>query len=430
MKKLSLILMTGAISAVLSIGLTGCGIGNTPQPYNYKMSKKYQSISDYEKQQLLNIVVNRNSRLKYKSSNGCISVTSIIWGYSTRYDDRMKNCFKVNNNHITRIDYSKCKTGYKTQKCNYIGRKVENYSDFINKLQSNNILSNGLNNELINYQKFIVLYNKADKQRKDKISKVKTSLLDNTGVLSQSVFNKFNKFKTNSISTKSKIYLYKSYIAPKDGENTVNQFARNILGDSFSENFDKVFNDGTILSNDFKVQSYVLKNEIGRYKVNYKKTLFKENYDVFPTNIIFEIDKVYFNYLPSKYLAYDKNIDIEVINTALTRGSIKSIKIQNKTKEFIEIDTIAGYYGENVTDNIINIKDMKRVKIAPMSYKIFKTGYSYKYRINDFPSKKLLLVDNKNQKINYGFSVGYKMVNQNIIKNVYKVNSYSIKDFQ
>jgi len=427
MKKLSSILMTGAISVVLSIGIAGCG--NPPQPYDYKMSKKYQSISDYDKQQLLNIVVDRNSRLKYKSSHGCISVTS-IWGSSTRYDDRMKNCFKISNNHIIRNDYSKCKTGYKAQKCNYIGGKVEEYTDFINKLQSGNILSDGLNNEITNYQKFITLYNEADKQRKDKIAKVKTSLLDNTKVLSKSAFNKFNKFKTNSISTKSKIDLYKSYIAPKDGKNTVNQFARNILGDSFSENFDKVFKDGKIISNDFKVQSYILKNEIGRYKVNYKKTSFKENYDNFPTNITFEINKVYFNYLPTKYLANDTNIDIEVVNTPLQYGSVKSIKIQNKTKEFIEIDTIAGYYGENVTDNIINIKDMKRVKIAPMSYKIFETGYSYKYRINDYPSKKLLLVDNKNQKINYGFSVGYKMVNQNIIKNVYKVNSYSIKDFQ
>jgi hypothetical protein len=210
----------------------------------------------------------------------------------------------------------------------------------------------------------------------------------------------------------------------------------------------------------FVIQSSVQNDTIGRYKVTYKQTRFENIYSIFPSTLNYKIDKVYFNYIPQKFTAHDSSIDIEVFNAPLagtnqevfsaslkakinqydkikelldtaSKGEIiQYIKIQNNTKEFIELDTIAGYYGEDVTDNIINIKDLKRVKIPPMSYKIFKTGYNYKYRINDFPKSKLLLVKNKNQKVPYGFSIGYKMVNQNIIKNLYKVNEYTIRNFQ
>ena len=184
MKKLSSILMTGAISVVLSVGISGCG--NPPQPYNYKMSKKYRSISDYENQQLLNIVIDRKSKIKYKSSNGCIMHTNNWYkeGYSFKYRENMKNCFKINNSIISRIDNSSCSSDHSRsyQKCNYIASGLENYTTFINDLQ-NNVLAKELNTEMINYQKFITLYNEADKQRKDKIAKVKTSLLDNTKVL-------------------------------------------------------------------------------------------------------------------------------------------------------------------------------------------------------------------------------------------------------
>lgn len=428
MTKLSSILTVGAMSVILAISFTGCG--NPPQPFNYKMNNPHKGISDYEKQQLLNIVIDRNSRLKYNSVNGCVSVNS-MWGSSTRYDDRMNNCFKINNNKITRQDYSSCRTGYKASKCNYIGGKVEKYADFVNHLQ-NNVIGQELQTEISNYQKFITIYDKADAARKEKIGQVKTALVDNTKVLPKSVFKQMNKFNVNADRVIKKIDLYKSYIAPNKGKNAMDRFGRSILGDSISQNFDKVFKDESSIAHEFKITSNAIK-KIDRYKVNYKQNSYSDSYDKFPSNITYEIDKVYFNYLPKKFITSDKNIDIEVINDPMGGyDSIEYIKVSNKTKEFIEIDTIAGYYGENVTDNIINIEDMKRVKISPMSYKIFKTGYSYEYRINDYPSRsnRLLLVNDRNQKVNYGFSIGYKMINQNIIKNLYKVNQYSIKDFK
>lgn len=434
MKKLSSILTAGVMGAIMAISFTGCG--NPPQPYNYKMNNQHKDISDYEKQQLLNIVIDRNSRLKYKTSNGCVMLDNQWYkeGWSYKYKNKFKHCFKINNLTISRIDNSSCSRdhGRSYGKCNYIGNGFDNYIKFINDLQ-NNVLSSELQTEISNYQKFISLYDKADAVRKEKITQVKTSLIDNTKVLPKSVFEQMNKFNLSTNRVTKKIDLYKSYVAPQNGKSLIDQFGRSILGDSISENFDKVFQDESSLAHEFKISSSTTKNAINRYKVNYKQNSYSDSYDKFPSNITYEIDKVYFNYLPIKFITSDDNIDVEVKNNPLgSYDSIEYIKVYNKTKEFIEIDTIAGYYGENVTDNIINIKDMKRVKISPMSYKIFKTGYSYEYRINDYPSRsnRLLLVNDRNQKVNYGFSIGYKMINQNIIKNLYKVNQYSIKDFK
>lgn len=427
MKFLSL-LGAGVIGVILAIGFTGCG--NQPQPFDYKMNNQYKEISNHEKQELLNIVIDRNSRLKYQSGNGCITAKS-YWG---EYRDDFNNCFIVNNSDIKRVDKSVCRSrnGMVNEKCNYIGGSSEPYSDFLNNLQ-NNVIGQELQNEISNYQKFITIYDKADTARKEKISQVKTSLIDNTKILPKSVFDQLNKFDLNANRVKGKMDLYRSYVAPSNGNSVIDKFARSIAGDSVSRNFDKVFKDETSLAHEFKVSSSIITNHIERYRVDYKQTGYNAGYDKFPINVTYEINKVYFNFLPEKFMASDDNIDVEVKNNPLgNHDSIEYIKVYNKTKEFIEIDTIAGYYGENVADNIMNIKDMKRVKISPMSHKIFQISYGYEYRINDYPTKsdRLLLTNDKNQKINYGFSIGYKMINQNIIKNLYKVNNFSIKDFK
>ena len=397
MKNISSILTAGAMGIVLSIGFTGCG-ANTPQPYNMKI-QHFSNITDREKETLLSQNM-KEIPIFHPNTRGRYSGTSKIRGNIISYNGlnatfSHKFTIKHATNEIYRTDISRETHGKGTGKDAY-GTLTKDYgfSDYINNYQTK--LSTKYNNSIKEYSKFKILYNKHKQNSESKLKQINTSFKDSTGTLKNKVLTNFSKNKLYISSTNSVVQLFLN-----------NKSA-----------------------NDFKISNSITLDKIDRYKVNYKQISFQDSYDKFPTNITFEINKVYFNYLPTKYLANDTNIDIEVVNTPLQYGSVKSIKIQNKTKEFIEIDTIAGYYGENVTDNIINIKDMKRVKIAPMSYKIFETGYSYKYRINDYPSKKLLLVDNKNQKINYGFSVGYKMVNQNIIKNVYKVNSYSIKDFQ
>ncbi|MGA1940860.1 hypothetical protein [Arcobacter sp. YIC-310] len=419
--RISTLLITSTITAILSISFAGCG--NPPEPFNYKIKNQHKNISNYEKQQLVNIIIDRNSRLKYKSSNGCVILINNWYkeGWSFKYRENMKNCFSVTNNILKRIDYSSCSNdhGRSFKKCNYISNKLEDYSNFINNLQ-NNVIEKELQKEISNYQKFIKLYDKANISRKEKIKIIKTSLVDNTKVLPKSVFNQLNKFHVVENSVPNKINLYINYISPNNGKNNINRIARNILGDSISENFNKFFKDDSSISDKFKITSSTITNTVNRYKVTYKHRVFKDDYNKFPTNLTYEIDKVYFNYLPKKFRAKDRNIEVEVINNFKDDyNSIKHIKIYNKTKEFIEIDTISGYYGEDVTDNIIDMKDMKRINISPMSYKIFKTDYSYE----------LLLVNDKNQKVPYGFSIGYKMINQNIIKNLYKVNNYSIKSF-
>jgi len=400
MKKLSSILTAGVMGAIMAISFTGCG-ANIPQPYSAKV-QNYSNITNSEKNKLL---LNSMKSIKkfYPDKRGRYSSPSKLRGDTISYyglNATFAHKFTINNNsnEITRTDVSR-ETHGNGKGADAYGALTDDFgfTDYINTYQVD--LSNKFSNSLERYSQFKISYNKHKKNANIKKEEIRINFNDLTSILPKSILDEISKSKITISNSSSAINLF------------LNGKQANV----------------------FTITSNAIKNAIDRYKVNYKENSYSDSYDKFPSNITYEIDKVYFNYLPIKFITSDDNIDIEVKNNPLgSYDSIEYIKVYNKTKEFIEIDTIAGYYSENVTDNIINIKDMKRVKISPMSYKIFKTGYSYEYRINDYPSRlnRLLLVNDRNQKVNYGFSIGYKMINQNIIKNLYKVNQYSIKDFK
>lgn len=377
MSKIFNSIKVGLVGITLAIIFVGCG-AKVPTPYTVQLNKSDSIITDSEKDDLLSYSINKTYKhnsfhpnrgwgLRYNKSSWLHENTISYDGLNATFSHK----FSINHttNEFCRTDVSRASNNEEGEKVYQSLMDDFGFTDYINVFQI--VLHKRYEISVSNYAKF--------KRDYLNLKQSKKTFVDKTGVLPKEVLNK----------------LHLAYYLP------INIFLRG----------------------GYDVYKIEPKN-LGRYVIGYETSNF-------PSKIIFNVNRVKFNYLPNKYIASDKNIDVEVINTPFAYKSIKSIKITNKTKEFIEVDTISGYYGNDVTDHIVNIKDMKKVKISPMSHKIFSETSDPEYRVIDYPSAKsrLLLVSNKNQKIKYGFSVGYKMINQNIIKNLYKVNKYSIIDF-
>jgi hypothetical protein len=398
MKKISSILVSGTIATLLAISFSGCG-ASTPEPFSMKV-QNYSNVTNQEKNTL---IAHNMQTIKqfYPDRTGRYSSPSRVRGNVISYhglNATFSHRFIVNSKtgYMERIDVSSASHGRDRGEDAYDSLTNDfGFTDYINKYQVT--LGKKYATSLEKFSKYKKEYNHHKQEAEYKKEHLQVHFIDTTNILPKKVLAQLSNDE-HFLSV----------------QNTPM----------------RLFLRGQDVSKAFILKSYIKADTFGRYKVVYKQPRFEDVYTAFPSTINYEITEVYFNYIPEKFTAHDSNIDVEVLNTPFGDETIKYIKIQNNTKEFIELDTIAGYYGEDVTDNIINIEDLKRVKIAPMSYKILKTGFSYKYRVNDFPENKLLPVHSRNQKVPYGFSVGYKMINQNIIKNLYKVDTYTIQDFQ
>jgi hypothetical protein len=356
--------------------------------------KNYSNVTTKEKNMLLREAMISFKRF-YPDKTGRYSSPSKVRGNVISYhglNATFAHKFIVDSktNEIKRIDVSREDYG-KNRGLDVYGTLTNDFgfSEYIEDYQVK--VSEKFKELVEKFSKFKKSYLKYQQEAQEKKKQITIKVVDKTGVLSKDILDEFLKNTTLEVVSTPAVKLFLS-----------NKKA-----------------------NSFFIKSLVKYDMLGRYKVVYKKTSYKEIYNKFPNNLVYEIQKVYFNYLPQQFYATNGNIEVEIINTPFDFSSIKLIKIQNNTKQFIEIDTIAGYYGEDVLDNIVT-----KIKISPTSYKIIKYDISNIYKINDFPKKKLLLVKNKNQKVSYGISVAYKMINQNIIKNLYKVNKYEIKDFK
>ena len=342
---------------------------------------------------------------------------------TTKYN----NCYKIENNNINSLDnstysyVSRLSTGKidrGSYKADYIGIKGVAYGEYLNKLQKN-ILLNDLSNELKKYKIFKQAFIDNQKKSKLKYKTITTNFKDTTNILPAIVISDLSKHKLYSAIRfgETPLKLYKEMNHDPKKRKALNNYLKSLneknglhsSGDSTPSKYDS----NNIVDN-FFIRDSILVDEVDRYKVSFAKYKFEENYINFPKDVVFEINDVKYNYIPTIYKSNDENIKVEVINTPLLRKTVKQFKISNNTKEFIEIDTIAGYYGEDVVDNIL----VTKIKLSPMSFK--------NITVSNFPKKKLLDVKTKKQKINYGFSIGYKMINNNVMKSLYKVNLYTI----
>ncbi|RLA82916.1 MAG: hypothetical protein DRG78_05895 [Epsilonproteobacteria bacterium] len=386
------------VSISFVIYFSACG-STPPKPYNITLGPSSSLITNQEKQTLLthNLkAIHDNFKYKIDSSFKHNKYSNLennslvchVWYYDTAFpmDKFYIYEFKYdeNKNRLFMLDNSYGKGRGSKEKYTAYHSGLDGLNEYLDTFQMK--LTNSYESSLAKYE----VYKKEYKQKKSEFDKkykqIHITTEDTTKIVSSKIIKKLSKYQ----------------LWPNE-ETAINSY---IKGNDIS----------------LKIGSRVLKDKEGRYKVDYEKYKYMEEYNKFPTNLVYKINKVYYNYLPKSFIAKDKNINVEIVNNVefADGNSMNSLKITNNTKEFIEINTIAAYYDQDVFDNILNIKS---IRLAPMSYKIIKKGV-----IKDFPSKKLINVTDKNQKINYGFSIGYKMINQNIMKNLYKVDTYTIGD--
>ncbi len=421
------------LSIVFSIvvGFTGC---STAKPYAAHINKKYADVENDLKQSLLGVVIDKRSSGLYQSRNSCVYLKqNVRWNGSTSASDINYNyevCYKVKDNIIHSYDHSS-QNGYnyysggkkyaQTGRPSYYATKASTqYVKYLISLEKG-ILLNDLETELNHYKIFKQEFENHQNQSKLKYKNLSTSFEDTTGILTKDVMNELTKHK-RFISTRytDSLRLYKGINRDPKKRELLNKYLvnaanyRGVKANSNSSSQDK----SLMPLNNFRYTDRVLVDAAGRYKVKYAQNEFQENYLDFPKNVIFKITSVKFNFLPTKYIAKDKNIEVEIVNTPFGRHSIKTFKVSNRTKEFIELDTIAGYYGKDVYDGL----SAEKIKIAPMSTKVIP--------ILDFPSNKILDLKSKNQINQYGFSVSYRLLSQNITKNLFKVDDYNINELK
>ncbi len=383
----------------------GCS-SNLPKPYVYKIQNI--DLAYKEKQQLLSYAVQvlaYPTRTKY----GCILLPN---------SPKKITCFQINGTEIHRKDHINWNLS-------------ENSSKFINNIQSN--LSAEFLKQILDYKKFKKLFHEAAKLRVEKGKQLKFTIIENTNILN-------NEIKKN-LTDKTKIS-YQFYGVLTAYENLVINPKNTYLGNSVSKSFDKFFHAPSDLEESLPIKAtayngantYPIEYEdapykiLDRYKIDYNKNTYKIGYHSFPKNTLFKVKHIYFDFIPKNYSASDVNIDIKVVNEQFYQNSrgrteIKKLEIFNKSENFIEIKSIASYYDKQVNANII--RDGIKIKIPPKSSKIIKTIFKHKTVYESW-----ILLNNKNQKIKYGFSVEYKNTNVNTSNNLYKVNNYSISDFK
>ncbi|WP_373072212.1 hypothetical protein [Sulfurimonas sp.] len=382
MKNLKLTILGSVCAALLSLSLTGC-MGEPPKPFKVKLTEKVNNVTRGEKNLLLEKTMKDLYRIKPFANKEPRAKVSVKYSTITRrYDYGGKKPsvyqyqFKVDDkyNTLEMIDKS-----YNYSKHPYtIGNSFIRY---INDYQNN--LQKYYNGALIGFSKYKHTYLEHDKQFKN-LQNAKKVFIDKTDTLDKNLLMQLSS-NHNAVDTRSFTPM-KSYL-----EN--------------SSHLEFIYKGFTLVN---KSKSY------NRYQFGFEEA---DNiqYEKIPSEIVFNIDEVKYSFIPTKYVSKDKNIKIEVINSPTQNKAIKSFKISNNTKGFIEVVNIAGYYGKDVVDSL----SAEKIKIAPMSTKTISIA---------FPSSNMLKVTSKNQKSSYGFSVSYKVLNTNQTKNLYKVNNYSMQE--
>ncbi len=368
MKNLTTVrIFTTVIGLALLVGLSGC-MYSQPEPYKVHLKQSKSDLTWQEKSLALDKAIDGTF---YGNKYGCV-VTGPF-----------KDCYKLKDNNIERVNIS-----YHQGPSSY---NRGNHHQKIKDIEKN--LQAGFEKELVKYQVYKDAFKKADQGLEAKLSTMKVSLVDSTNILSSDALKAMNKISVKSSATTRDSF--RSY--------------------KFDERIDKIFN----------IVTEARYNYYNRYQAEFSGYRFVELYTKVPDDRKIKITRVKYSYLPSEFIARDKNIEVIVKNNILGKGAIHSIVVQNNTKEFIELNTISGYYGGAVTINILNSKTNK-IQIPPMSNITLTPGQNDSHAVYDFPEKKYLYATDRKQKVSYGFSVAYIMVNQNANKNIYKVTDYTI----
>ena len=381
------------LTFILYIFISGCG--NPPQPYSKNINNNnYKNLSYIEKQKLLNFIINRYTLRNpnfYTKNDGCIYFND-AW-YHFQYINKFKNCFIIKGNKIVREDESKCSNNYGkkfSNYCDYIGGRSDEYSEFINTIQEK--LYSDFLDQLKSYSIFKKSCIKYKEERNKKLQQIQVSVVDNTGLLPQNII----------WSIQTDVY------APE--VNCLKEYLDTL---SLKKNKKRFLICAKIEPYGFN------KKMIGRYEIYLNKGEYCESFEKFPDDYKFFVDSVYFNFLPDKFVAKNRDLEVSIDNNQ------HILNIYNNSDQFIKVNSIVLYYGDIVSSNIFQfLTDSTHLdlRIPPKSY-ISK--------VIDFPESSQAFVEltNKNQTHKYGISLSYKKVNENILKTLFKTKEFSVNDF-
>jgi len=365
--------LLGSLGVVFSLILAGCG--NPPQPCHISINDKSSNVDSYEKTLLISKVLEKHSN-GYSVKNSCIisnqRVRSLIDGSIIL--SHLENCFDITNNILVRKDLSECTINYSPVDC-YLTEYEKKYSDYINKLQSQ-IIPQELPKKINLYSKYKIKYIREKKIAEKKIKSTQFEILDPFNVVPKKILKEIKPWLTYNIDSPIKSYIKNKPI-------------------------------------DFKIIAMVSNHKSNRYIINCSNKR-EFDYKNIPHVIKFNIKEVGFNFIPSSFVAKDKNLKAE-ISYIKNKNKFK-IDFINNLKTFISIQKLVIYYGKNIYGNYI-----KSINLPPKSHTtIDLTDYTI--------SNPYITLNNKSQKVNFGLSIGYKLIDENILKSIYKVKKFSIKD--
>jgi len=383
-----------SISILIFTLFIGCS-AKLPKPYTHKI--KETELAHYKKQILLNHAVDIVSKT-VKTQEGCILVPNL----STK-----ATCYVIKKSTIIRKD-----------SINWQESKV--FVKFINNVESK--LYKEYEKQVHDYKKFKILFDKAVHLRKEKTERLSLSIVDKTNILDTKVLlNVQNWIKVTKPHRPYSLQAYSTLVI-----NPKNVY----LGDTVTENFNEFFQDPKDVSEYLPIEAsipykYRRSNTKSRYDLKYEEVVYKYPYNKFPKESSFKIKNVYFDYIPYNYYAKNDHISIEVINNSNDGVDMyrncQSFTILNTTNEFIEIESINLSYINGYKENIL--QKNKKIIIPPKDSRKIDMQRQFKSHAYD-----RVQVISKNQKINYGFSIKYKINNQD--KTFYKTTQYSIADFK
>ena len=358
------------------------GCATPPKPINISLQRGSENITDDERKYILEMAIKKSyqegqhrKKRKVRLSSNSIRLSVRYKSSSIVFDYEFK--FYANYTKLAMIDNS-----YGNEEQSPYALPYGMY-DYMGLFQKN--LMKNYNNIIQDFSIFKIIYLKNEEKFESKYSDISFKIIDNTDTLTN------NQLKNIDIFTTEKI-----------PNNALAAF--------------KQTTDLNKIPSLFVIDSSI-DNRNSRYKYTFKTRQLKGAYTTFDDENYFEIDSMQYNFIPNTFISQDDNIRVEIINIPLQRKVIQTFKISNNTKSFIELKTVAGYYGEDVIDGLSS----EAIKIAPMSKKTIQ--------MIDFPKDKFQDVYSRTESVQYGFSVSYKVMNTGETKNLYKVNKYLLNEF-
>lgn len=135
-------------------------------------------------------------------------------------------------------------------------------------------------------------------------------------------------------------------------------------------------------------------------------------------NTLYTINRIDFKDVYPTYA--NKNEELAIVFDPKTR----KLKLQNNTKQFLQLNSISLYYGDNIYQLIDNQSANFARELAPESF----NTHTIPNIANESAYIKMTKAKVKTQKINFGFAIKYTIGDNTKNHTLYKQNTYAVHD--